>query len=112
MELPKVDFKTGSSFLLSFSIYLFTILLFSVGLFYLKYNELELWRKSIFTGIITSVAVAFILILKTGVNLLTNEDKQRRVRWAIERDILLREYWIKCIEYNQKAKEYKLIVER
>jgi hypothetical protein len=106
VDLPKVEYQSASRFLLSMSIYFLTILFILAALYYWKFYELSEFVKIVITFTMFMLLIAFSVTLYRGTTLLNNEEKSKRVRDAIERDILLREYWIKCIEYNEKAKEY------
>lgn len=106
MELPKFEYQSPSKFVLSLSMFFLTVMLILIGFYYYKFSELTGFIKTIIDMAVLLLLIVFAYTLYVGIKLLKNEDKSKRVRDAIERDILLREYWIKCIEYNQKAKEY------
>jgi hypothetical protein len=106
MELPKVEYQTGSRFLLSMSVYFLTILFILGGFFYYRFFELSDFIKTVIIVTEFSLLYAFIVTLYRGIGLLSTEEKSRRARDAIERHILFGEYCIKCIEYNEKAKSY------
>jgi len=106
VDLPKIEYRTGSGFLLSMSVYFLTILFILSGFYYYKYQELSDLIKIVIIISDFALLCAFASTFYRGTKLLNNEEKSRRIRDAIEQGILLSEYWIKCIEYNEKAKSY------
>jgi len=106
MELPKLEYGTPSKFLLSLSIYFLTITLLLVAFYWYNESVLSISFNGLLAFYVLVFGVLFFITLNRGTKLLDAEDKARRIKYAIERDILLREYWIKCIEYNEKAKMY------
>lgn len=105
MEIPKIEYRTRSGLILSLSMFFFILTLFLVGYLIIFY-ELTFFIQFSFIIIAFVSTLCFGITFHLGLKLLNSEEKSKKLKDSIQRDILLTEYWIKRIEYNQKAKDY------